>query len=119
MSNLRVAQYGQEVQYLVFDVEAVADGELIAKVRYPQENYTPQEAIRAYRDELIEQRGDGKDFIPRSVHVADFRGGGKSRPRFFTLGSGGTGRSTVPSAHDYPIVLVGLATLRSPDFSHF
>ncbi len=64
MANLRAAQYGQQVQYLVFDVEAVADGELIAKVRYPNEQYSPAEAIRAYRDELIEQRGDGKDFIP-------------------------------------------------------
>lgn len=64
MNNLRAAQHGQEVQYLVFDVEAVADGDLIAKVRYPKKNYTPAEAIRAYRDELIEQRGDGKDFIP-------------------------------------------------------
>ena len=64
MANLRASQYGQTVQYLVFDVEAVADGDLIAKVRYPQQSFTPQEAIRAYRDELIEQRGDGKDFIP-------------------------------------------------------
>jgi len=64
MSNLRAAQYGQEVQYLVFDVEAIADGDLIGRVRYPDKQYTPEEAVRAYRDELIEQRGDGKDFIP-------------------------------------------------------
>jgi len=64
MANLRAAQMGQKVQYLVFDVEAIADGDLIAKVRYPGKGYTPAEAVRAYRDELIEQRGDGKDFIP-------------------------------------------------------
>ena len=64
MANLRASQYGQDVQYLVFDVEAVADGDLIAKVRYPGDDMAPHDAIRAYRDELIEQRGDGKDFIP-------------------------------------------------------
>ena len=64
MANLRASQYGQDVQYLVFDVEAVADGDLIAKVRYSGKGYSADEAVRAYRDELSEQRGDGKDFIP-------------------------------------------------------
>lgn len=53
-----------QVEYLVFDAEAVADGELIAKVRYPRESLTPEEAIRKYRDEVLAERGDGKDILP-------------------------------------------------------
>jgi len=36
----------QQVRYLVFDCEAVADGELVAKIRYPNQSLSPQQAIR-------------------------------------------------------------------------
>lgn len=52
----------QQVSYLIFDVEAVADGDLIQRVRYPNEELTPQEAIARYRADLLEQRGS--DVIP-------------------------------------------------------
>src|SRR5438105_1086844 len=54
----------QRVKYLVFDVEAVADGDLVSKIRYPKETLLGNEAIARYRQQLIEERGDGKDFIP-------------------------------------------------------
>ncbi len=54
----------QQVRYFVFDAEAVADGDLIAKVRYPKETLTPAQAIRKYRDEVLAERGDGKDILP-------------------------------------------------------
>ncbi|MEX0702268.1 MAG: 3'-5' exonuclease [Planctomycetales bacterium] len=50
------------VAYLVFDVEAVADGELIARVRYPREDLSPLEAVRRYRTELLEKYGN--DVVP-------------------------------------------------------
>ena len=50
------------IKYLVFDVESVADGELVSKLRYPGESLSPVDAVRRYRDELMEQYG--KDFIP-------------------------------------------------------
>ena len=53
-----------KVSYLVFDVEAVADGDLISKIRYPKDRPSPAEAIARYRQELVAERGDGKDFIP-------------------------------------------------------
>jgi len=34
------------VSYLVFDVETVADGNLISRVRYPKEDLTAQAAIQ-------------------------------------------------------------------------
>ena len=53
-----------QVAYLIFDVEAVADGDLIQRVRYSSESLTPDEAVAKYRAELVAERGDGKDFIP-------------------------------------------------------
>lgn len=57
-----MAGNAQGVAYLIFDVEAVGDGELIANVRYPNDTLTPAAALRRYRDDLIEQTG--KDVLP-------------------------------------------------------
>ena len=57
----------QTVQYLVFDVESVADGDLVAKLRYPGESLAPNQAIRRYRDELIEKYDN--DFIPYTQQI--------------------------------------------------
>lgn len=56
-----------EVRYLVFDVEAVGDGELIQRVRYPDERLTPREAIDRYRATLLEETG--RDVLPPSFVV--------------------------------------------------
>ncbi|QDT39780.1 3'-5' exonuclease [Stratiformator vulcanicus] len=55
------------VSFLVFDVETVGDGDLIARVRYPNEELTSAEALRRHRDELIEQTG--KDVLPPTFVV--------------------------------------------------
>ena len=57
----------EKVAHLVFDVESVADGELISKVRYPGAGYSPSEAIATYQDELMEQRGT--TFIPHTFQI--------------------------------------------------
>jgi predicted PolB exonuclease-like 3'-5' exonuclease len=49
-------------QYLIFDVESAADGELVARLRYPREGLSPREAVARYRAELIEKFD--RDFIP-------------------------------------------------------
>ena len=51
-----------KVKYFVFDVESVADGELVSQVRYPDESLDPQQAIQRYREQLMEERNS--DFIP-------------------------------------------------------
>lgn len=56
-----------KIQYLLFDVESVSDGELISKVRYPGKNLDPKEAIETYRKERFEQTGS--DFIPYTHQV--------------------------------------------------
>ena len=53
-----------QVRYLVFDTEAIADGGLIQKVKYSEEVLSPQQATRRFRDEVLAERGDGKDILP-------------------------------------------------------
>lgn len=55
------------VSHLIFDVESVADGKLIAAVKYPDESLGPEEAIAKFQAELREQ--SGKDFIPHTFQV--------------------------------------------------
>ena len=57
----------REVQYLLFDVESVADGSLIASSRYAGEKLSPGEAIEKFRQELVIT--SGKDFIPYTFHI--------------------------------------------------
>ena len=56
-----------EPRYLVFDIESVADGDLVSRLRYPGENLPPQKAIARYRGEL--QAETGKDFIPYTFQL--------------------------------------------------
>ena len=54
---------GPEVRYLVFDVESVADGNLVAAIQYPKEKkISPVQAIERYRGERLEKYDS--DFIP-------------------------------------------------------
>ncbi len=56
-----------EVKYLVFDVESVADGEVISKTKYPGESLSPQAATLKFRQELLAD--SGRDFIPYTYHI--------------------------------------------------
>lgn len=55
------------VRYLVFDVESIADGELVAKIRYPGEGLKPKAAVDKYRKELLEKFDS--DFIPYTFQM--------------------------------------------------
>ncbi|HEY1067396.1 MAG TPA: 3'-5' exonuclease, partial [Pirellulales bacterium] len=52
------------VKYLVFDIESIADGELVSRLRYPGEGLDPDTAVARYRQELMDEYGS--DFIPYS-----------------------------------------------------
>ena len=56
------SQPAQSVAYLVFDLESVADGALVSRLRYPGEMLDPPAAIQRYRDELMAKHDS--DFIP-------------------------------------------------------
>ena len=56
-----------KVKYFVFDVESVADGDLVSQVRYPGESLDSQAAVARYRKELMEERNS--DFIPYTFQL--------------------------------------------------
>jgi predicted PolB exonuclease-like 3'-5' exonuclease len=56
-----------DVRYLIFDVEAVGDGDLIQRVRYPEERLSPREAIERYQADLI--KDTGRDVLPATFVV--------------------------------------------------
>jgi predicted PolB exonuclease-like 3'-5' exonuclease len=57
----------EQVSYLIFDAESVADKELIAKVRYPEEGLSGDQALQRYQAELMEQRGT--TFVPFTYQI--------------------------------------------------
>jgi 3'-5' exonuclease len=56
------AQAPQSVAYLVFDLESVADGALVSRLRYPGESLDAPAAIQRYREELMAEFDS--DFVP-------------------------------------------------------
>ena len=51
-----------QVSYFIFDIETIADGELVSKIRYPKDQLTPAEALARYQAQLLEETG--KDVLP-------------------------------------------------------
>jgi len=56
-----------DTRYFVFDIESVADGGLVSRLRYPDDKLEPAAAIARYRQELLEE--NGKDFIPYTFQL--------------------------------------------------
>lgn len=56
-----------DTAYFVFDIESVADGDLVSRLKYPGEKLTPEKAIAKYRAELLAE--SGKDFIPYTFQL--------------------------------------------------
>ena len=50
------------VRYLLFDVESVVDGALLKAIEYPDETYSPEQAIAVCQKERLEKVG--REFIP-------------------------------------------------------
>ena len=55
------------IRYLVFDIESVADAELVTKLRYSGQSLPPAEAVARYRAELMEKYES--DFVPYTFQV--------------------------------------------------
>ncbi len=56
-----------DVRYFVFDIESIADGDLVSRLRYPGEKLPPAEAVARYRAELMAKFET--DFIPYTFQV--------------------------------------------------
>jgi predicted PolB exonuclease-like 3'-5' exonuclease len=52
--------------YLVMDTESVPDGKLLAQVKYPEQNLTPEEAVARAQAEARDRSATGSDFLPVS-----------------------------------------------------
>lgn len=57
----------QEVRFLLFDVESVADGDLICRTRYNGSGLSAAQAIAKFRQDLLVS--SGRDFIPYTYHL--------------------------------------------------
>jgi predicted PolB exonuclease-like 3'-5' exonuclease len=51
-------------RFLVLDTESVPDGKLIAQVKYPGENLTPEQAVTKAQAEARAKSPTGSDFLP-------------------------------------------------------
>lgn len=60
----RASETRAQVRYLIFDTEAIADGDLVRRVRFPDEEISGHEAVQRYRSQIREERSDGKDILP-------------------------------------------------------
>jgi predicted PolB exonuclease-like 3'-5' exonuclease len=58
-----------ETAYLVFDIESVPDGVLLARTKYRDENLAPEAAIARAQAEARETSPTGSDFLPVSFQV--------------------------------------------------
>jgi predicted PolB exonuclease-like 3'-5' exonuclease len=55
------------VRYLAFDIETVADGNLVSKIRYQGDKLDAAAAIKRYRKELLDEYDS--DFVPYTFQV--------------------------------------------------
>lgn len=60
----RASSDGATPAYLILDTESVPDGRLLAKVKYPEENLTPEEAVARAQAEARDRSASGSDFLP-------------------------------------------------------
>ena len=51
-----------QVSFFIFDIETIADGDLVSKIRYPNEGLSAGEALARYRAQLLAETG--KDVLP-------------------------------------------------------
>jgi predicted PolB exonuclease-like 3'-5' exonuclease len=52
--------------FLIMDTESVPDGRLLARVKFPDESLTPEEAVARAQAEARDRSATGSDFLPAS-----------------------------------------------------
>jgi predicted PolB exonuclease-like 3'-5' exonuclease len=53
-----------EPAFLVLDCESIPDGRLLAAVKYPDDNLSPEQAVRRAQEEARDRSYTGSDFLP-------------------------------------------------------
>ena len=59
-----VVKEPQATAYLILDTESVPDGKLLAKVKYPQQEISPEAAVNQAQAEARAMSHSGSDFLP-------------------------------------------------------
>ncbi len=59
---------GVKTAFLVLDTESVPDGRLLHRVKYPDDEMTPEQAVERAQQEARENSRDGSDFLPVTFH---------------------------------------------------
>jgi len=60
---------GVKTAFLVLDTESIPDGSLLSRVKYPEDNLTPEAAIERAQAEARELSRDGSDFLPVTYQI--------------------------------------------------
>lgn len=55
--------------YLIFDIETIPDGQLVADIKYPDLHLTAHEAVMRAQDDARATSSSGSDFLPLTFHV--------------------------------------------------
>src|SRR5205809_1878189 len=55
--------------YLIIDTESVPDGKLLARVKYGDDNLTPEQAVARAQEEARAASSSGSDFLPVTFQV--------------------------------------------------
>src|SRR5579872_7196498 len=63
------AAQGPETAFIVLDTESVPDGRLLARIKYPDEVLTPEDAIQRAQSEARELSPGGSDFLPVTYQI--------------------------------------------------
>ena len=103
--------------YLVFDIESVADGPLVARCAIRARNSTARRPSRRYRAELM--AAHDSDFIPYTFHLPISVAMAKVAGRFSAAGSGGARRAAIPPARHHRAFLARLGRYRRPTLVSF
>ncbi|MER3416639.1 MAG: 3'-5' exonuclease [Gemmataceae bacterium] len=69
MSEKPASSEPVKAAYLVFDTESIPDGRLLAKVKYPELENDPDEAVERARQEQLRRTEGVSDFLPVSFQI--------------------------------------------------
>ncbi len=64
-----MAQGEMTPAFLIFDTESIPDAKLLARIKYPAENLSPEEAVARAQAEARERSPSGSDFLPVTFQV--------------------------------------------------
>ena len=69
MANETAPDVAEAPAFLIIDTESIPDGKLLAKIKYPDDNLSPEQAIARAQEEARAASPSGSDFLPVTFQV--------------------------------------------------